>query len=134
MSFAPGFANELMKNQSVKFGSERRSAIRHYGDGDPAISNAAAWAISPLAADVRHARRLWRTLSEMNHPQHIIEKALGYPIAWDDTAAWLQAVGTILAIGLAILLDVLARRRARLDSAAELAQRRAERGHRETRA
>jgi hypothetical protein len=70
----------------------------------------------------------------MDLPQQWLETLLGYPIAWGDTAAWLQAIGTLAAIGLAITLDVLARRRARNDRADELDQRRKERGHREDRA
>jgi len=47
------------------------------------------------------------------HPQDLIEAALGYPVAWDDTAAWVQAVGSVFAIWAAGRIAVLQQRLAR---------------------
>jgi hypothetical protein len=35
----------------------------------------------------------------MNSLQNAIEVWLGYPVEWSDTASWVQAIGSILAIG-----------------------------------
>lgn len=46
----------------------------------------------------------------MNWLQTIIERAAGYPIAWDDTAAWAQAFGAIVAI---VVTYIIAHRESR---------------------
>jgi len=43
-------------------------------------------------------------MARMNVVQHVLEQLLGYTVEWEATAAWAQAVGTILALVLAIEL------------------------------
>ena len=46
----------------------------------------------------------------MNWAQHLVELIVGYRIDWESTAAWVQALGAILALAVAIELPRRAKR------------------------
>lgn len=59
--------------------------------------------------------------------QDTIEYLVGYPVEWSDTAAWVQAIFSVVAIGAAVLVDRGSSRRAEAARAADAAQREADR-------